>query len=218
VCLADYTLYRLDSNDFWRPKQEIYFLFMLLHQKFIMLCLQMKYVVGAKTLEKHTRLMFCYFCQNIDGSYCLFQCNVFLIIRPMFCAKTLTKQVVWLQNVLPQIMWCLFRLVSLGLVPKHAKKTAYMFHARTLGLFSFNVSCKTIVNTWTMILLCLVQNHWPNFVSERPMFFQMFWHQTSVNASSGGCLVRHGIEISDLWRLLSKSANPVYCVLPYFRA
>jgi hypothetical protein len=134
----------------------------------------------------------------------------------MFCAKTLTKQVVWLQNVLPQIMLCLFRLVSLGLVPKHAKKTAYMFHARTLGLFSFNVSCKTIVNTWTMILLCLVQNHWPNFVSERPMFFQMFWHQTSVNASSA---LYDGWMKTFVNKCATTATDPIlFVLLPLFRS
>src|ERR1700677_2578535 len=48
----------------------------------------------------------------------------------------------------------------------------------------FHVSCQTILNTCTIILPCLVQDHEPNFVSVSPMFCPMFWHQTLINACS----------------------------------
>jgi hypothetical protein len=73
-------------------------------------------------------------------------------------------------------------------VQKHDPKTVCRFLLRTLGLLWLHVLWRTTVNTCAMILPCLVQNNWPNFISEHSMFFPMFGHQTFVNACSGSNL------------------------------
>ena len=70
------------------------------------------------------------------------------------------------------------------LVQKHDPKTVYWFLQRTLSLLWFWVLWRVILNIHTNILSCLRENHWPNFVSEHPMFLPMFCHQTFVNACS----------------------------------
>jgi len=50
-----------------------------------------------------------------------------------------------------------------------------------LALLWFCVLWRTM---HAIILPCLVQHNWPNFVSEHLMFFPMFCHQTFVNAHS----------------------------------
>src|SRR5882762_4070367 len=65
------------------------------------------------------------------------------------------------------------------LVQKHDPKTVYWFLQRTLGMV-----LDFVLNIHAIILLCLRNNHWPNFVSEHPMIFSMFFHQTFVNACS----------------------------------
>jgi len=65
-------------------------------------------------------------------------------------------------------------------------KTVYWFLQRTLGLLWFWVLWRVILNIHAIILSCLRKNHWSNFVSEHPMIFSMFCHQTFVSPCSAG--------------------------------
>src|ERR1700683_434601 len=70
-----------------------------------------------------------------------------------------------------------------------------------------------MLNTCTIILPCLVQDHEPNFVSASPMFCPMFWHQTLINACSECTLrtahnftnVSHssGLSLHFFWRSIA---------------
>jgi len=72
-------------------------------------------------------------------------------------------------------------------------KNSILVLQRTLGLLWFWVLWRIILNIHAIILSCLRKNHWPNFVSEHPMIFLMFCHQTFVNACSD--------ILYDLWEI-----------------
>jgi len=84
------------------------------------------------------------------------------------------------------------------LVQKHDQKTVCKFLQRPLSLSWFCVLWRTMANTYTIILPCLVPNNWPNFVSEHLMFLPMFCHQTFVNACSAW---NHNISFNHTWKL-----------------
>ena len=76
-----------------------------------------------------------------------------------------------------------------------SKKSCIMFldhvlipNSKIFCLFwQYHYSFFTKKNTRFVVLQCFAQNHQLNNVSECPMFFQIFCHQTWVNACSGIC-------------------------------
>src|ERR1700677_1412041 len=88
------------------------------------------------------------------------------------------------------LFWQCFYPIYIGFLMFDAKELIQnSIPVLTKNIESVLIPCFMLnnVNTYTIILPCLVQDHEPNFVSSSPMFCPMFWHQTLINAHSVQC-------------------------------